>query len=379
MRDILKVFIFSSVHPWNDTRVFYKETISLAKKGYEVKLCAVQNDVKYEDTYDNLTIEYLPKVKRLTRPFLWLRLFIKALREKADIYHFHDPELLIVGYLLKVFTKSKVIYDMHEDFPAAINSKPWIPKFCRGKLSSVVGRMEKFFIKKCDAVIYAEKYYKNNYTDISIVKEDILNYPLDNTDTLYITQNKIPNIIYAGAISKTRGLEEMLQMARELKNKNLKFKLILIGSFSEQLEQETLNFITMNNLSEYVELPGRLPLHEVFKYYEKADIGLAILHPEKNYLQSLATKIFEYMSFGIPVVASNFPDWKDLIESSESGIVVNPFDVTEITEAVYKILSDKELSMQFGENGFKAYQEQYNWKVEEKKLIKLYEHILGEN
>lgn len=379
MTDILKVFIFSSVHPWNDTRVFYKETISLAKKGYEVKLCAVQNDVKYEGTYGNLTIEYLPKVKRLARPVLWFRLFFKALREKADIYHFHDPELLLVGYFLKLFTNSKVIYDMHEDFPAAIKSKSWIPKFIRGKLSSLVGYIEKVLIKKCDAVIYAEKYYKNNYTDISIVKEDILNYPLDNTNTLHITPNKVPNIIYAGAISKTRGLDEMLKMARELRNKDFKFKLILIGSFSKQLKQDTLDFIKVNNLNEYIELPGRLPLHKVFDYYAQADIGLAILHPEKNYLQSLATKIFEYMSFGIPVVASNFPDWKELIESSESGVVVNPFNIEEITEAVHKILNDKELSVQLGENGFKAYQEKYNWKVEEKKLIKLYKSILGGN
>ncbi|MEM5647604.1 glycosyltransferase [Bacillus cereus] len=143
----MKVFIFSSVHPWNDTRVFYKETISLAKKGFDVKLCAIENNVKYENTYHNLEVEYLPKVKRLARPFLWLRLFIKALREKAEVYHFHDPELLIVGYFLKIFTKSKVIYDMHEDFPAAIKSKPWIPKSIRGKLSSVVGYIEKFLIK----------------------------------------------------------------------------------------------------------------------------------------------------------------------------------------------------------------------------------------
>ncbi|MDM5190877.1 glycosyltransferase family 4 protein [Bacillus sp. DX4.1] len=375
----MKVFIFSSVHPWNDTRVFYKETVSLAKKGYEVKLCAVQNNVKYEDMYENLTIEYLPKVKRLARPFLWLRLFIKALREKADVYHFHDPELLVVGYFLKVFTKSKVIYDMHEDFPAAIKSKPWIPKIIRGKLSSVVGYMEKFLIKKCDAVIYAEKYYKNNYEDIDIIKEDILNYPLDNKISINVTKNKVPNIVYAGAISKTRGLHEMLKVAKELKKREFEFKMILIGNFSEQLKKETTDFIITNNLNEYIELPGRLPLHKVFGYYAQADIGLAILHPEKNYLQSLATKIFEYMSFGIPVVASNFPDWTELIEDSESGIVVDPFNIEEITDSVHKILSDRELSIQFGENGFKAYQEQFNWKVEEKKLIKLYESILGGN
>ncbi|HFU7090346.1 TPA: glycosyltransferase family 4 protein [Bacillus cereus] len=375
----MKVFMFSSVHPWNDTRVFYKEAVSLAQEGYVVKLCAVKNNAKYDGMVENLTVEYLPRVKRIARPIVWIRLCIKAFREKADVYHFHDPELLIVGYFLKVFTKSKVIYDMHEDFPAAIKSKAWIPNFIRGKLSKTVAHIEKFLMRRCDAVIYAEKYYKNNYEDISIKKEDILNYPLDNSLPINTYKEGIPNIVYAGAISKTRGLYEMLKVAKELKKREVLFKMILIGSFSDKLMEETTDFIDGNNLHEVVELPGRLPLHKVCEYYEKADVGLAILHPEKNYLQSLATKIFEYMSFGIPVVASNFPDWKELIENNNSGIVVDPFNIEQITDAVYGILTNKELSMEFGGNGLQAYREQFNWTIEERKLVKLYEEILGEN
>ncbi|PEZ02194.1 hypothetical protein CN353_07140 [Bacillus cereus] len=375
----MKVFIFSSVHPWNDTRVFYKESVSLANAGYKVKLCAIQNDIEYENNIENLCVECLPRVKRWARPLLWCRLFMKAQRERADVYHFHDPELLIVAYILSIFTKSKIIYDMHEDFPAAIKSKNWIPKFVRGKLSTIVGYLEKFFMKRCDAVIYAEKYYKDNYKNVDILKEDILNYPLQRTSSVSETSNKIPYIVYAGAISKTRGLDEMLQVASNLKERKLEFKMILIGGFSEKDKEETCDFIQANNLNKNVILPGRLPLHEVFKYYVKANVGIAILHPEKNYLQSLATKLFEYMSFSIPIVASNFPDWKALIENNRCGIAVNPLDVKMVVDAIQKIVTNKELSLQFGENGFRAYQEQYNWAIEEKKLVKLYETILGES
>ncbi|PFR90090.1 hypothetical protein COK43_14035 [Bacillus cereus] len=375
----MKVFIFSSVHPWNDTRVFYKEAVSLANAGYEVKLCAIQNNIEYEKNIENLSVECIPKMKRWARPLLWFRLFMKARREKADVYHFHDPELLIVAYFLSIFTKSKIIYDMHEDFPAAIRSKNWIPKFIRGKLSTVVGWLEKFFMKHCDAVVYAEKYYKNNYKDIGILKEDILNYPLKHSSSVSRISNKIPYIVYAGAISKTRGLDEMLKVASNLKGRNLEFQMILIGGFSEKDKEETIDFIQRNDLNECVQLPGRLPLHKVFDYYIKADVGLAILHPEKNYLQSLATKLFEYMAFGIPIVASNFPDWKALIENSRSGIAVDPLDVEMVADAICKIVTDKELSLQFGENGFRAYQKQYNWTIEENKLVNLYEKVLGES
>lgn len=365
--------MFSSVHPWNDTRVFYKEAVSLARKGFNVKLCAVGNGVKYDGSVDNLIVENLPKVKRVVRPIIWTRLFIKAFRENADVYHFHDPELLVVGFLLKKFTRSKVIYDMHEDFPAAIKSKAWIPGRIRNSLSNIVAYLEKFFIRRCDAVIYAEKYYKKNYKDINILKEDILNYPLENSILIKSSNENVPNIIYAGAISKNRGLFEMLKVANELKKRNVFFKMTLIGEFSDSLMEETITFVKSNNLYEVVELPGRLPLQKVCEYYGKSTIGLAILHPEKNYLQSLPTKIFEYMSFGMPFVASNFPDWKELIEKNKCGIVVDPFNIEQITDALHEILNKKELCIKFGENGYKAYCEQFNWIIEERKLIKLYE------
>ncbi|PDZ42947.1 glycosyltransferase family 4 protein [Bacillus wiedmannii] len=371
----MKVFIFSSVHPWNDTRVFYKETISLAKKGFDVKLCAVENNVKYENTFHNLEVEYLPKVKRLARPLLWLRLFIKALREKADVYHFHDPELLIVGYFLKVFTRSKVIYDMHEDFPAAIKSKPWIPKSIRGKLSNVVGYIEKFLIKKCDAVIFAEKYYKENYIDINVAKEDLLNYPLNNNKLGEVGKYEIPTVIYAGGISKIRGLFEMLGAAKILKDRNQVFNMIIIGNIGGELQIEVDTYIKENNLSEIVQLPGRLPLSKVYSYYNKSHVGLAILHPEENYLRSLATKIFEYMSVGIPVVASNFPEWKQLIDDAQCGKVVDPYNIEQIADNIEFLLKDNEYAIQLGENGFNAYKKKYNWEIEEQKLVELYKSL----
>ncbi|MFD3446619.1 glycosyltransferase family 4 protein [Microbacteriaceae bacterium 4G12] len=372
----MKIFIFSSVHPWNDTRVFYKETVSLAKNGYRVKLCAIENNVKYDGMYENLQVDYLPKVRRLTRPFLWLRLFIKALREKADVYHFHDPELLLIGYLLKVFTKSKVIYDMHEDFPAAIKSKPWIPKKIRRRLSRIIAYVEKVLIKKCDAVIFAEKYYKENYTDINITKEDILNYPLNNNQLDSMKKYETPTVVYAGGISKIRGFFEMLKAAKSLNDRGQIFNMVIIGNINEELKNEAIAYIKENNLSKIVQLPGRLPLSEVYSYYNKSHVGLAILHPEENYLRSLATKIFEYMSVSIPVVASNFPEWKELIENEQCGEVVDPYNIEQIADKIEFLLKENDYALQLGLNGFNAYTQKYNWEVEENKLYNLYNQLI---
>lgn len=370
--------MFSSVHPWNDTRVYYKEALSIASMGYEIELHAIKNNIVYDKEKTNLKVFCLEKRKRNTRFKTLTELLSRALKSKADIYHFHDPELLPIGYVIKKITKAKVVFDMHEDFPAAIRSKEWIPEHLRIPISKFVGVLEKYFLKKCDAVIFAEKYYKENYEKINIIKQDIYNYPLENLNKMNSLKNEVPEIVYAGAISKSRGFMEMLYLARELKFRGIQFKINIIGEIPLSLRNDTNQFIEDNQLLEVVEFTGRLPLNQVVSYYEKASIGLAILHPEKNYLRSLATKIFEYMSHGIPVIASNFPEWKELIEENNCGIVVDPFDVKQIASAVEQLLKTEKTRMLMGSNGYKAYKNKYNWDLEEKKLSDLYSMLYVE-
>lgn len=198
---------------------------------------------------------------------------------------------------------------------------------------------------------------------------------MNNNKLGEIEKYETPTVIYAGGISKIRGLFEMLGAAKILKDRNQLFNMVIIGNIGEELQIEVDSYIKENNLSEIVQLPGRLPLSKVYSYYNKSHVGLAILHPEENYLRSLATKIFEYMSVGIPVVASNFPEWKQLIDDAQCGKVVDPYNIEQIADNIELLLKDNESAIQLGKNGFNAYKQKYNWEIEEQKLVELYKRL----
>ena len=135
----------STVHSAFDIRIFHKECRSLAASGMRVNLIVTHDK---EEMIDNVLIVPLPKFKnRFTRIFIKPFLaFSKALRTKADLFHFHDPELIFLGLLLKIMGK-KVIYDVHEDVSTQILHKEWIPKKMRKIVSFIVGNIENFSIR----------------------------------------------------------------------------------------------------------------------------------------------------------------------------------------------------------------------------------------
>ncbi|MBC7077734.1 MAG: glycosyltransferase, partial [Synergistales bacterium] len=137
------VCILTTVHPPFDTRIFHKEARALVTAGYDLTLIA-QHDKN--EVVDGVKVIALPKPKnRFTRIFgLTWRAFRLALRQRADVYHFHDPELLPVGGLLKLLTRAKVIYDVHEDVPEQILTKHWLPALLRHPLAVVFNAFEKF-------------------------------------------------------------------------------------------------------------------------------------------------------------------------------------------------------------------------------------------
>jgi glycosyltransferase involved in cell wall biosynthesis len=105
--------------------------------------------------------------------------------------------------------------------------------------------------------------------------------------------------------------------------------------------------------------------------------GLVLLHPVINYLDALPIKMFEYMSAGLPVIASDFPLWREIIEKNECGLCCDPLKPEKIAEAVQWVLDHPQEARIMGENGRRAVIEKYNWESEGKKLVKLYEDLIA--
>jgi len=368
----MKVVHLTTVHPPFDTRIFHKEAKTLAQAGYEVVLIAQH---ERSEVVDGVKIVALPRPgNRFARIFgLTWRAFRLALYQRADVYHFHDPELLPIGVLLKLFTGAKVIYDVHEDVPQQILTKYWIPAPLRCPVSGVFNAVENLLARAVDAVVVATEGIAEKFARFKPVV--VHNYPnlemLPNPSTRR-KEGEEKVLVYVGGISKLRGAIEIVR-ALEYLNPTWNVRLDLIGKFEPpELEQELMLLPGYRR----VRFLGWMQPEDVYAHLAKADIGLVCLHPEPRFTVAWPVKFFEYMAAGLPVVASNFPLWKEIVEGNRCGITVDPLDPKAIAQAIEYLLTHPEEARQMGENGRRAVVEKYNWGQEKEKLLNLYEELL---
>jgi len=362
-----RVCHISTVHTPFSIRIFHKQLKSLNAAGYDVSFIVpnANNEKK-----DGIRIIALPKAKNRIHRTLWLtfKAFYLGLSQKADVYHFHDLELIPIGVILK-FLKNKVIYDAHEDMPRQMLSKKYAAKFLPEKISWVIEKVENFAAKRFDAVVAATPFIRDRFLRLGCNSVDINNFPIlsevDQPDTGWF--NKERAVCYVGGIGDIRGIFEMVEAIGKTNA-----KLLLAGQFSSSSERDRV--IGMFGWANVAEL-GQLTWMEVQQVLSRSIAGLVVLHPCRNYIDALPIKMFEYMAAGIPVIASNFPLWREIIEGDKCGICVDPLDSGAIAEAIQWIADHPGEAKRMGKNGQKAAKEKYNWKTEEKKLLTLYEGL----
>jgi glycosyltransferase involved in cell wall biosynthesis len=362
---MIKICHLTSVHPRYDTRIFVKQCVSLARAGYDVAL--VVADGKGHEEKDGVKIldvgvGRFGRVERMSRTVM--AVYKKALRVDADIYHFHDPELIPVGLLLKALGK-KVIYDVHEDVQRQNLSKPYMPAAFRKPVSLMIGALEAFSARRFDGVVTATPFINRRFLELGANAVNVNNYPL--ASELYIAENqwkkKEKVVCYVGGIAKFRGAFEMVDAIGKTK-----YRLLLAGDFEPGLEDKLKQMPGWRQVEEL----GFVDREGVKAAISRSMAGLVVLHPTINYIDALPVKMFEYMSAGIPVVASNFPLWKEIVEGNNCGICVDPLDPEEIAGAIQFIVNHPAEAEQMGKNGRRAVEERYNWDVEEEKLLRLY-------
>jgi len=367
----MKVVHLTTVHLPFDTRIFHKEAKTLAQAGYDVTLIAQHEG---NAVVEGVKILGLPRPRnRLARIFgLTWHAFRMAIRERADVYHFHDPELLPIGVLLKVFTRAKVIYDVHEDVPEQILTKNWIPTPLRRPLAIVFNVGEKLLARALDAVVVATEGIAEKFQRLNPVV--VHNYPdlgMLPTSSSVPYERKEKVLVYVGGISKIRGAVEMVR-ALEYLNPSLDVRLELLGRFEPSRLEKELQALPGYRRVHFLEW---LPWKEAWQRAQRAIAGLVLFHPAPNHTKSLPNKLFEYMAAGLPVVASNFPLWRELVEGNRCGICVDPLDPKEIAQAIEYLLTHPEEARKMGENGRRAVEEKYNWEEEAKKLLNLYAEL----
>jgi len=364
------VYHLSTVHIRQDVRVFYKECLSLAYAGYRTHL--VVADGQGDQIKDGVAIHDLGKPKsRLQRILLSpLKLYFKAIQAKADIYHFHDPELLPVGLLLSQFTKAKVIYDVHESYPDKMLHKDYLPLFLRKIISLGMKHLEDIAARRMDAVITVVASHQERFQKLNKRVALIRNFPLLNEwkeILLQETPRQVNTLCYVGSITKARGISLLLEAIEKLD-----VSLHLAGSCDPETYRDEL--MAMPGWEKVIE-HGFLSRAEATRLMGSCQIGVMILQPEPNYVNSLATKFFEYLAAGCAVLVSSFEVYRSLVESTKCGLCVNPLDPDEVKNAIKTMLNPDTQLAEMGKRGKKLIQERFNWHTEEQELLKMYDDL----
>ncbi|AFY81395.1 glycosyltransferase [Oscillatoria acuminata] len=368
-----KIIHLSTVHSPFDTRIFHKECKSLAQSGYDVTLVVPHDQ---DEVLDGVQIKSIRKPKnrleRMTKT-VW-QVTQVALQINGDLYHFHDPELIGVGLLLKLRRK-KVVYDIHEDYQTSIQQKSYLPKYLSYVFSVIFNAVESFLSNFFELVL-AEKYYLKRFPKGIVIS----NYPVIAETKMVVSELKQNTseikLLYTGSITEDRGALIHAQIIEKIPNVHL----YMVGYCTQQLADKIRK--VAGSAIERIHLVGeekRVPFTTILDFYQQHQwtAGLAIFPETPHYTQKELTKFFEYMDAGIPIICSNFPVWEALIKDNGVGFCVTPDDDQTIFQAIQYLIEHPTERLEMGQRGQKAIREKYNWNVEYYKLQNIYENILG--
>lgn len=365
---MIKVCHLTSVHKWDDTRIFYKECTTLASANYDVFLVSPKAQ---NQTVNNVKIIGVP-VNRPSRLYritvtAW-KVMRKGLSTKAKIFHFHDPELIWVGIILRMLGKT-VIFDVHENVSAQIKDKKWL---VFPKLFSFIYSFMEWFAKKLFHIVIAEESYKEIYLKQAKSVTQVLNYPdLNSFNALREKDLSTENgILYVGLVSKLRGIFEIIDALKIIDDKHIDFHFHCVGPMFDDLKKEIEQNKHYQQIQSKITFYGSLPVYEAYKLVRKSKLGLSILHPVPNYLRSFSTKIFEYMALGLPFIVSDFEIYS-FVKEKNIGLCINPLSVEELANSMEAILTNQfdVHQMRQREIDASAY---YSWDSQASNLLELY-------
>jgi glycosyltransferase involved in cell wall biosynthesis len=360
----MKIVHLTTLHPPEDVRILLKECRTLAVNGHDVVLAA---RVPTETTIEGVRV--VPVGTREVRsgvPGLARRLLAAwraARKAKAGAYHLHDPELIPVGLMLKI-GRARVVYDVHEDTPLDLVS---LGDRESRRLARFWRALERLAGAHFDAIVAATPGIARSFPPGKTVV--VRNFPLVAETTAFAgpTQRERERaVVYLGRISEDRGVWTMLAAAE-----SADATLVLAGPVPQRL----LDDLRRNPAWNRADYRGWLSREEVAVELKRSRAGLLVLEPRQAYLESLPVKLFEYMAAGIPVVASDFPAWREILAPARCGLLVDPSSPEAVGEAIEWVLEHPEKAGEMGARGRAVVQERYTWERESTELIALYERL----
>lgn len=356
------------------TRIFYKEAISLSKK-YTTSIIGIDEST---ENYHKNQVKIIPIPKFSGRN---IRFWLKKLKiiklahaEKAQVYHLHTPEILVLSLFLKIFTKSKIIYDIHENYHDNYLNYNQHSKFFRFLIAKYIRFTEKISLLWIDHVIYAEKCYenflnvkKNNYT---IVENTFVKLIEDEEKG----NNESINFVQTGTLAKEWGVFSAIQLWK-LANQFQATNLTIAGFTRNKNLIEKIHLeVNKTDFPERFQLIGGLKFvnyETIQKEIAKADFVLALYETLPNISAKIPTKFYEAIGFQKPVLFSENVFWNELNDDWDFGQAFNIQDSDENLKSSLKKVFQKKF---YKKNIPKT---EVFWEHTEKELLKIYKNLIG--
>jgi glycosyltransferase involved in cell wall biosynthesis len=385
MELMARIAVITSVHRPFDQRIFYKECRSLARAGHQVTLIAPAD---FEDQErEGVQVLGIPQPRsRWGRPTTWLRLVTRVLRQKPDLVHFHDPELLLIVPILRLTLgrRLRIVYDVHEYFVDSIAHKVWIPPRLRPAAAWLASSLERMLGRSVDGLVFVVEEQAPLYARWRATQVVVHNYPqqaafADPAPVADLAPDRF-RLIYVGSLFARRGIMTMLEALAQVVPQAPETLLILGGAYeSDAFQAQVEAFIEQHGLGANVTALGWVDYDRLKDYLVSADVAwLPGLRVKQYQRRGISTKLLECMLMGLPIVSSDHPHRRLFIDEARCGFSVTADDPAAHAGAILALYRNPDRRRAMGARGRQLVLERYTWETEEPILLAFYGQLLSE-
>ena len=327
-------------------------------------------------------VQFIPIAKsrsRLRRMVTAVRTLFQALKQRADLYHVHNPELIPVGLALKLLFGKSVVYDTREDFPSMMLTKTYLPRTLRAPMSRFVATAERAAARLLDGVITADPGSLRPLARLGKSKKLVF-YNFPNLEYFPAPRSvpKLYDLVYRGGLSERAGTFVLFEAVRLLLDRGISARLLIFGyTDNQQAENAIRDRLRTLGIEALVTLRGVISHDEMAATLSRARIAVCPLQKIPKFMNNIPVKVFESWACGLPVVSTDLPPIRPFFGARELGLLVKPGDAHALANAIQYFLSSPELINEYGCRARRAVLERYNADVEIRKLVSFYERVLA--
>jgi glycosyltransferase involved in cell wall biosynthesis len=367
----------SPVESRRDERAFSRQALPTVRYGMCVRIVGPYSGDELNQGVKFVSLSTIRS--RALRILLASRFLQSALRQNADIYHLHSPELIPVALLLKLIFRKRVVYDTREDFPAMMLTKTYLPARLRKITSRIVAAMESLAARYADGFITADSGTLRPHAKTGKSRKLVFyNFP----NLQYFREPETPEknfeLVYRGGLSERAGTFVLLKALRLLKERGVPVRLLMFGyTDNKEAEQMLRDAVLSLGIEHLVTLKGVIRHDEMAATLSQARISVCPLQRIPKFLNNIPVKVFESWACGLPVIATDLPPIRPFFGSRPYGVLVKAGDAYALANAIAALLKSPELIAEYGRQAQQAVVERYNNDLEIRKLLTFYRGVLS--